>query len=168
MMKLTIAAVSLFGMLATAEAQVSDPAEYGELFSAAMAGIRTEFPFGRVVFDRVIADTTKRLAPPVLSRKEHSAPEEWARQYRVEVVSTDLTRIICEDGSFFCHLPENIVAAIAFSEPVIRGDTATLIARYRENTGMRVRGVRTTVMELTLERSGYEWKVVKREQRATG
>ena len=136
--------------------------------AAAIGEIRLEFPFGRVVLDRVVADTGKRLAPPLMSRREHRAPEDWARRERVETVPTELASPECNTLRTQCQLQQDIVGAIAFGDPRIWGDSARVIARYSSNFGEPPTRVRTTVVELTLTRRDGEWKVRRQRIRATG
>src|SRR5688572_28345836 len=87
-------AAGLMSLPAAARAQI-DSVELVPVMAAALGEIRQEFPFGRVVLDRVVADTAKRLAPPLMSRREHNVPEEWARRERVETVPTELAAPEC-------------------------------------------------------------------------
>jgi hypothetical protein len=147
-------------------AQRADGADSVRIHAAALATIRHEFPSGRIVLDRVQVDTTTRLAKPLLSKREHRDPELWVAGLGIEVAQTEYVTPVCSDGILDCRLPENIRVVVALSEPVIRGDTATLIMRFSENTGTRPHGVRTTVEQLTIVRQGRDWRVSARRTRA--
>ena len=134
----------------------------------AIVELQNEFPAGRVVLDRVVADTSKRLAPPVVSRREHVAPEEWVRREWVEAAPTELAAPECNILKTQCRLQGDIVGVIAFADPFIWGDSALVIARFNTNFGDPPTRVRTTVVELTLTRTEGQWKVRKQRIRATG
>ena len=57
-------------------AQVADEADSVRIHAAALDAVRHEFPDGRIVLDRVIADTGTRLALPLVSKREHVDPEQ--------------------------------------------------------------------------------------------
>jgi hypothetical protein len=142
--------------------------DYGSVLAAAVDEVRREFPFGRVIVDRVVADTSMRLAPPIASRREHIRPEDWARQPSVEVVPTEGTVPVCNVLRTECRLPADVAGVIALGDPDIRGDSARVIVRYAENFGTTTVKVRTTVVELTMLRTDGEWKVRQSRVRAVG
>jgi hypothetical protein len=148
--------------------QISDSLLIGPVMQAALGEIRLEFPFGRVVVDRVVADTGKRLLPPLMSRREHPRPEDWAKPERVETVATELTSPECNFMRTQCRLQGDIVGVIAFSDPAIWRDSARVITRFNSNFGDPPTRVRTTVVELTLRLIDGAWKVQKQRIRATG
>ncbi|HKS07419.1 MAG TPA: hypothetical protein VJR92_14025 [Gemmatimonadaceae bacterium] len=148
--------------------QISDSLLIGPVMQAALGEIRMEFPFGRVVLDRVVADTGKRLLPPLMSRREHPRPEDWAKRERIETAATELTSPECNVMRTQCRLQGDIVGVIAFSDPAIWTDSARVIARYNSNFGDPPTRVRTTVVELTLRLIDGRWKVQKQRIRATG
>lgn len=90
---------ALVGALAvvavSAHAQVADSSQFIPVLSAALGAIRDGFPFGNVVLDRVVLDTTKRLAPPLVSRREHPDADLWAKPNRVEAINTEMAHPTC-------------------------------------------------------------------------
>jgi len=160
----TVAAAAVFAL--PASAQRADGADSVRIHAAALATIRHEFPSGRIVLDRVQIDTTTRLAKPLLSKREHRDPELWVAGLGIEIAQTEYVTPLCSDGILDCRLPDDIRVVVALSEPVIRGDTATLIMRFNENTGTRPHGVRTTVEQLSIVRDGRDWRVAARKTRA--
>jgi hypothetical protein len=149
-----------------ASAQVSDSTEVTPVMKLVLATIRDEFPFGRVLVDRVVADTTRRLAPPLMSGKTHKLPELWATPNRAEIVQTEMLAPQCRAGNVDCTLPDGVAATVGFSEPTITGDKARVIVRYSKNTGASFGHVATTVEAITLQKLNGDWKVVGRKVRA--
>jgi hypothetical protein len=162
----TLAALALSA--APAAAQYTDSPDIARVMSAVVGAIREEFTFDRVVLDRVVIDTTKRLMPPLMSGREHRFPEDWAKTNRVEVVQSDMTSPVCRSGNVDCALPQGVAAAIGLAEPTVRGDSARVIARYRKTVGAMVSRVTTIVEEFHLRKSDGEWKVTNRTIRTTG
>jgi hypothetical protein len=175
--KLVSSALLVALATATAAAQVSGSRrdrpdttiDAAPILAAALADVRREFAFGRVVLDRVVADTTKRLAPPLVSKREHKAPEGWAKVNEVETVPTELAEPVCNVLKTECRLQSDIVGAIGLSDVTMRGDTARVIARTAETVGTGPYRVRVTVLELSLLRNADgDWRVRKSRIRATG
>ena len=155
---------------ATATARVSvvvDTLEVTAVLSSALGTIRDEFMGGRAVVDRVVIDTTRRMAPPLLTGREHPYPERWARANRAEAVTSNVTRP-CSAGRSDCMLDDDVAVAVAFSDPVINGDTARVIARYSTHVAMGSSRVSTVVEVITLRKTGREWRVVTRAIKAAG
>src|SRR6185503_14581822 len=96
-------AAALASLPAAARAQI-DSVELVRVMASALAEIRQEFPFGRVVLDRAVIDTSKRLAPPLMSGREHSRPEDWARRERVQTVTSELAAPECNTLRTMCRL----------------------------------------------------------------
>lgn len=149
-------------------AQQTDLADTVEIQATALQAVRHEFPIGRIVLDRVIADTSTRMALPIASAKEHNAPEAWTKGLGIETADSEYLQKICLDGIIGCRLPENISVVVGLSPAMIKGDTATVIVRFSENTGAVAHGVRTTVEEMTIVRSGREWALRNRRVTAVG
>ena len=160
--------LTLFALAATASVAGAQPdsTQIPALLCATLGVVREQWPLGRVVLDRVAIDTTKRLAPDLLSRREHRNPEDWARAHRVEAVQSELAQPVCQLGSTQCAMREDIVASIAFADPAIVGDSARVIVRTAENVGGAIAHVSITVEELTLRRSDDGWRVTGRRIRA--
>jgi hypothetical protein len=149
-------------------AQQTDLTDTVEIQAAALAAVRHEFPVGRIVLDRVIVDTSSRMALPLASQREHRAPEAWTKGLGIETANSEYLRKICLDGIIGCRLPENISVVVGLSQAVVRGDTAKVIVRFSENTGAVAHGVRTTVEEMTIVRDGRDWELRDRRVRAVG
>jgi hypothetical protein len=133
------------------------------VFSLVLDQLRHESASGRVIFDRLILDTARRLAPPALALREHHEPEVWAKRLGAQVVTGPPGEYagvwpLCDDASGY--------AAVAFGEPSFRGDTATLVTRFREaRPGFGCR-VRTIVEVFTVARKNAEWSIVGRRTRS--
>jgi hypothetical protein len=146
----------------------ADSLEIPKVMSAALGTIRAAFPFGRVLLDRTVIDTTKRLAPPLMSGREHPLPEDWAKPNEVEAVQTSYIQASCRSGNVDCALPAGIAGVIAFSDPTVRGDDASVVVRYYKTTGSDVVArVSTYVEDLRLHRTDGVWKVIGRRIRAS-
>jgi hypothetical protein len=151
----------------TARAQVSDSLEIPGVLSAALADVRADFPIGRVYLDRVVADTTRRLLPPLIKRREHRFPQDWAAPNGVITVQTEVATPDCSPGYLHCRMPAGVVATIAMSDPVIAGDSAHVMVRYSQVAGVVSPRVMTTVELITLTKDDGTWKVAKRKIKAT-
>lgn len=133
------------------------------VFSLVLDQLRHESASGRVIFDRLILDTTRRLAPPKLQLREHNAPEAWAKRLGAQVVTGPPGEYagvwpLCDDVNGY--------AAVAFGEPSFRGDTATLVTRFREaRPGFGCR-VRTIVEVFTVARNTKGWSIVGRRTKS--
>jgi hypothetical protein len=149
-------------------AQKPDIVDTVEIQATALAAVRHEFPVGRIVLDRVVADTSSRMALPVTSNEEHAAPEAWTKGLGIETADSEYLQKICLDGIIGCRLPENINVVIGVSQAMIRGDTAKVIVRFSENTDAVAHGVRTTVEEMTIVRDGRDWQLARRRVTAVG
>jgi hypothetical protein len=147
-------------------AQRPDSLDIPAVLSAALGEVRGDFPIGRVYLDRVIVDTTRRMAPPLIKRREHRFPQDWAAPNGVMTVDTDAAAV-CTPGYIECRLPAGVVAVIAMSDPVIHGDSARVIVRHSEAIGAVAARVTTTVETVTLRKVNGEWKVTKRKVTAT-
>ena len=147
-------------------AQGPDSLDIPAVLSAALGEVRGDFPIGRVYLDRVVVDTTRRMAPPLIKRREHKLPQDWAAPNGVMTVNTDAATV-CNPGYIECRLPSGVVAVIAMSDPVIHGDSARVIVRHSENTGVVAARVTTTVERVTLRKVNGEWKVTRRKVTAT-
>jgi hypothetical protein len=165
------ATVALFTALGAAGsapmAQVSDNPDFPAILSAALAEVRGDFPIGRVYLDRVVVDTSRRMAPPLINRREHKFPQDWAAPNGVMTVQTDVATPVCNPGYIDCRLPNGVVAVLAMSDPLIQGDSARVIVRHSQITGMVAARVTTVVESVTLKKVNGEWKVTKRKVRAT-
>ena len=166
-MRFAAVAAALAVTAAPARAQIPDSAQFIPILAAALGAIRDDFPFGHAVVDRVVIDTTKRLAPPLLSRREHRDAAIWAKAGRAEAINTELARPTCRSMNNDCDLTE-VSVAIGLSDPVLRGDSARVIARYTRYDGTPAQHLRVTVEELTLRQIGGEWKVQRRRVKAMG
>ena len=62
----------------------------------------------------------------------------------------------------------DISVAVGLSDPVIRGDSARVIARYSNYDGSPAHRLRTTVEILTLRQFDGVWKVQNRKVKAIG
>jgi hypothetical protein len=166
-MKAMLFALTLALAAVPAQAQLVDSAQFAPILSAALGAIRDEFAFGVVVVDRVVIDTTKRLAPPLLSRREHKDAELWAKANRAESINTEMAHPTCRSMNADCQ-PTEVAAAIGLSDPVIAGDSARVFARYARYDGTPAQHLRITVEELTLRQFNGEWKVQHRKVKANG
>ena len=160
-------AVALLGIASAPLAQSADSSDFHAILSATLAEVRGDFPIGRVYLDRVVVDTTRRLAPPLISRREHKFPQDGAAPNGVMTVQTDLATPVCNPGYIDCRLPNGVVAVIAMSDPVVHGDSARVIVRHSEVTGVIAARVQTTVETVTLRKANGEWKVTRRKVKAT-
>jgi hypothetical protein len=107
------------------------------------------------------------MAPPLINRREHKLPQDWAAPNGVMTVDTDVTTAGCTPGYIHCRMPNGVVAVIAMSDPVIHGDSARVIVRHSQPTGVVADRVTTTVETVTLRKVNGEWKVTKRKVSAT-
>jgi hypothetical protein len=158
---------ALAGSGAVPLAQAPDSTDFPAILSATLGEVRGDFPIGRVYLDRVVVDTTRRLAPPLINRREHKFPQDWAAPNGVMTVQTDVATPVCTPGYIQCRLPNGVVAVVAMSDPVIHGDSARVIVRHSEMTGAVATRVTTTVESVTLRKANGEWKVTKRKIKAT-
>ena len=149
------------------ETHTQEPSDFPAILSATLAEVRGDFPIGRVYLDRVVVDTTRRMAPPLINRREHKFPQDWAAPNGVQTVQTDMATPVCNAGYIECRLPNGVVAVIAMSDPVINGDSARVIVRHSEMTGVVAARVTTTVETVTLRKANGEWKVTRRKVKAT-
>lgn len=166
-MRITALLASLAVAAAPARAQVSDSSQFIPVLSAALGAIRNEFGFGRVYVDRVVIDTTKRLAPPVFNHREHKDVDIWAKANRAESVNTEIAHPTCTTPNADCQ-PSEVAVAIGLSDPVLRGDSARVLVRYARYDGTPAAHLRVTVEELTLRQIGGEWKVQRRKIKSMG
>jgi len=166
-MKTTLFALALAVAAAPAQGQLVDSAQFVPILSAALGAVREEFPFGVVVVDRVVIDTTKRLAPPLLSRREHKDAEIWTKANRAESINTEMAHPTCRSLNADCQ-PSEVAVAIGLSDPVIAGDSARVIARYARYDGTPAQHLRITVEEFTLRQFDGQWKVQHRKVKANG
>ena len=160
----------VFAFAATAipaRAQVPDSSQFLPVLSAALAAIRDEYGFGRVYVDRVVIDTTKRLAPPLFSRREHKDVDVWAKANGAESINTELAFPTCRTVNADCQ-PTEVAVAIGLSDPVLKGDSARVFVRYARFDGTPSAHLRVTVEELTLREIRGEWKVQRRKVKAMG
>ena len=155
------------GIGAAPLAQGPDSLDSPAILSATLGEIRGDFPIGRVYLDRVVVDTTRRMAPPLIKRREHKLPQGWAAPNGVQTVNTDVATPVCTHGYIDCRLPSGVVAVIAMSDPVIHGDSARVIVRHSEVTGIVAPRVTTIVETVTLKKANGEWKVTRRKVTAT-
>jgi hypothetical protein len=158
---------ALAGMGSAPLAQGPDSLDISAVLSATLGEVRGDFPIGRVYLDRVIVDTTRRMAPPLVNRREHKLPQDWAAPNGVMTVDTDVATPMCNPGYIQCRLPSGVVAVIAMSEPVIHGDSARVVVRHSEPTGIVATRITTTVETVTLKKVNGEWKVTRRKVSAT-
>jgi hypothetical protein len=157
---------ALAGIVSAPLAQGPDSLDIPAVLSAALAEVRGDFPIGRVYLDRVVVDTTRRMAPPLIKRREHKFPQDWAAPNGVMTVDTDAATV-CTPGYIDCRLPSGVVAVVAMSDPVIHGDSARVIVRHSQVTGTVGARVTTTVETVTLRKADGEWKVTRRKVTAT-
>jgi hypothetical protein len=164
------AAFAGLGSVALAQTHHQHPQESSDVpavLSATLAEVRGDFPIGRVYLDRVVVDTSRRLAPPLVNRREHKFPQDWAAPNGVMTVNTDAAALVCNPGYIDCRLPSGVVAVVAMSDPAIHGDSARVIVRHSQVTGALTTRVTTTVETVTLKKANGEWKVTRRKVRAT-
>jgi hypothetical protein len=158
---------ALAGGAGVMRAQGGESPEAPAVLSAALGEVKGDFPIGRVYLDRVVVDTTRRLAPPLINRREHRFPQDWAAPNGVMTVDTDVATPVCTPGYIDCRLPNGVGATIAMSDAVINGDSARVIVRYSQVTGVVAARVTTTVETVSLRKVDGEWKVTKRKVKAT-
>ncbi|HYV97268.1 MAG TPA: hypothetical protein VE967_07455 [Gemmatimonadaceae bacterium] len=142
----------------------ADSAEFVNVLAAAFEEVHSMYPFGRVLVERTVIDTTKRSAPPLMSGRTHPVPERWARGVEVELVTPEMTSPVCHSGTVDCDLPNGVAGVVAFSDPIVRGDSARVTVRYSRNTPAGVGHVSTYVETLSLVKHDGEWKVLKRKK----